>query len=291
MTSESDLFTGDAELSLRIGASGRAFRSNGRALAQDRYPVLIAKRLDGSILYTLTLFAANVGGQQVNFARVEAFNEGRSRAPGAADRLHPQHRGRVRYVTRTAASTTPTVSVDRPTRTGRACTSSPEADFNPLSVYAFSGHAFLRDGTVLYDAHALEPAARVTRSVRRDAGPVDARRCSARASTRRGQAGPAAACRLPHAGDAGGRRPRRSTARISHASFNAYLRRTVGAWAPAPTRRDARSTCPSRRSVEHLLREPGQHPDAALPGRRTATGSRRSTSSATTPSGCATPRS
>ena len=36
--------------------------------------MLISTRLDHNILYTLTVFAAPVGSQQVNFARIDAFN-------------------------------------------------------------------------------------------------------------------------------------------------------------------------------------------------------------------------
>jgi hypothetical protein len=230
VTSESDLFTGEAELSLRIGAAGRAFRSNGRALAQDRYPVLVAKRLDGSILYTLTVFAANVGGQQVNFARVDALNEGPSPRPatltvytrnvGAGFIRHPN--GRVYHSFRFSRPATP----DRP-----GLYFQPGSTFNPLSVYAFSGNVFLRDGNVLYDAHALEPAARVTRSLRLDAGPVDAH-------TLFGQSVFAMRLKPGQRLHVDLRMPVTPVApatpqygRISHASFNAYLRQTIGAWA------------------------------------------------------------
>ena len=40
VTPQSDLYTGYDELSLRVGTGGRSFPSNGRALLQDRYPVL-----------------------------------------------------------------------------------------------------------------------------------------------------------------------------------------------------------------------------------------------------------
>jgi len=63
VTPQSDLYTGYDELSLRVGPGERSFPSDGRALAQDRYPVLISARLDGRILYRLTVFAAPVSGQ------------------------------------------------------------------------------------------------------------------------------------------------------------------------------------------------------------------------------------
>jgi hypothetical protein len=229
VTPQSDLYTGYDELSLRVGPGERSFPSDGRTLAQDRYPVLISDRLDGRILYRLTVFAAPVSGQQVNFARVDAFNPGTkpraarvtgfTRSAGAALVTHPN--GRTYRSYRFGRPSNP----ERP-----GLYFQPGADLNPLSVYSFAGEAFTRDGAVLYDAHPVEPGVRVTQSLRVDALPIDRQ-------TIFGQSDYNAVVKpgkhvhvdfrmpvtpLPPATPQYGR--------VAHASFNAYLRKTLGFW-------------------------------------------------------------
>jgi len=173
LTPQSDLYTGYAELSLRVGRGGRSFPSNGRALAQDRYPVLTTARLDHGVLYTLTVFAAPVGSQQVNFARVDAFNPDKKKTRPASVTAFVRNAG-------AALVTHPNGRTYRSYRFGRPSTPDrdglyfqPGLEFNPFSQYTFAGEAFLRDGTVLYDSHALEPGATRTQNVRVDLLPID----------------------------------------------------------------------------------------------------------------------
>jgi hypothetical protein len=230
VTPQSDLYTGYDELSLRVGTGERSFPSNGRALVQDRYPVLVSTRLEGNLIYTLTAFAAAVSGQQVNFARVDAFN------PGTKARL-----ARVLGFTRSAGVTLvthPNGRTYRSYRFGRPADPErpglyfqPGADLNPLSVYAFADQAFTRDGSVLYDAHPVEPGVRVTQSLRADALPVD-RQTAFGLSEFQATVKPRKHLHIdfrmpvtpvaPSTPDYG---------RIAHASFNSNLRTTIGAWA------------------------------------------------------------
>ena len=231
LTPQSDLYTGYAELSLRVGRGGRSFPSKGRALAQDRYPVLITTRLDHGVLYTLTVFAAPVGSQQVNFARIDAFNPDKKKS----------RQTRVTAFVRNAGAalvTHPNGRTYRSYRFGRPSTPErdglyfqPGLEFNPFSQYTFTGEAFVRDGTVLYDSHALEPGAKRTQNVRVDRLPIDRQTMFGQTDyTTRVKPGqhfhvdfrmpvapvPPATAQYGH---------------ISHAPFNANLRKTIASWA------------------------------------------------------------
>ncbi len=229
LTPQSDLYTGYDELSLRVGPGGRSFPSDGRALVENRYPVLVSDRLEGKILYRLTVFAAPVAGQQVNFARVDAFNPGTksraarvvafTRSAGAALVTHPN--GRTYRSYRFGRPANP----DRP-----GLYFQPGTDLNPLSVYAFAGEAFTRDGAVLYDAHPVEPGVQVGQSVRVDALPIDRQ-------TIFGQSQYDVVLKPRTHLHVDFRMPVTPVApatpqygRIAHASFNAYLRRTLASW-------------------------------------------------------------
>src|SRR5436309_928327 len=125
-----------------------------------------------SVIALLVGAVTAVVGQQVNLARVEAFNPGKkarlarvvafTRNSGAALVTHPN--GRTYRSYRFGRPSTP----DRP-----GLYFQPGADLNPLSVYAFAGPAFTRDGAVLYDGHALERNVLLTQAVRTDALPID----------------------------------------------------------------------------------------------------------------------
>jgi hypothetical protein len=230
VTPQSDLYTGYDELSLRVGTGGRSFPSNGRALLQDRYPVLVSTRLEGGLIYTLTVFAASVAGQQVNFARVEAFNPGTkarpalvsgfTRSAGTALVTHPN--GRTYRSFRFGRPAIP----DRP-----GLYFQPGADLNPFSVYAFAGQAFTRDGSVLYDANPVEPGVRVAQSLRTDAAPID-RQTPFGQSDFRATVKPRKRLHIDFRMPVTPVPPATPQyGRITHASFNAYLRQTVGAWA------------------------------------------------------------
>jgi hypothetical protein len=230
LTAQSDLYTGFAELSLRVGRGGRSFPSNGRALVQDRYPVLTSTRLDHNILYTLTVFAAPVGSQQVNFARVDAFNPDKKRTRQARVMAFVRNAG-------AALVTHPNGRTYRSYRFGRPSTPArdglyfqPGLDFDPLSQYAFAGQALLRDGAVLYDSHAVEPGAKLTQSLRVDALPVDRQ-------TMFGQTRYVAKVKPGQHFHVDVRMPVTPVppatgqyGNISHASFNANLRKAIALW-------------------------------------------------------------
>jgi hypothetical protein len=230
VTHQSDLYTGYDELSLRVGTGERSFPSKGRTLVGDRYPVLVSTRLEGKLIYTLTVFAATVAGQQVNFARVEAFNPGTkarlarviglTRNTGAALVTHPN--GRTYRSYRFGRPATP----DRP-----GLYFQPGADINPLSVYAFAGPAFTRDGSVLYDAHAVEPGVQLAQSLRIDALPID-RQTAFGLSEFRATVKPGKRLHIDFRMPVTPVPPATPQyGAISHASFNAYLRKTISAWA------------------------------------------------------------
>lgn len=230
VTPQSDLYTGYDELSLRVGTGERSFPSNGRALLQDRYPVLVSTRLEHGLIYTLTVFAASVASQQVNFARVEAFNPGTKARPARV--IGFTRNAGAPLVTHANGRTYRAYRFGRPANPDRpGLYFQPGADINPLSVYAFAGQAFTRDGSVLYDAHPVERGVRIGQSLRIDALPVDRQtvfgQSEFRATVKPGQ-------RL----HVDFRMPVTPVppatpqyARIARASFNAYLRQTIRAWA------------------------------------------------------------
>jgi hypothetical protein len=230
VTPQSDLYTGFAELSLRVGAGGRSFPSDGRTLADDRYPVLTSIRLDHNILYTLTVFAAPVGGQQVNFARVDAFNPDSKRVRPARVSAFIRNAG-VPLITHPNGRTYRAYRFGRPALPARlGLYSQPGAEFNPSSQFAFSGATFLRDGAVMYDSHPVEPGATLAQSVRVDAVPVDRQ-------TIFGQTGYDAMVKPRKQVHVDLRMPVTPMApatpqygAIRHASFNAYLRKTIDSW-------------------------------------------------------------
>jgi hypothetical protein len=227
VTANSDLYTGSAELSLRVGRASLPVPST-RALDQGRYPILSSTASVRGVRYTLTAFAAPVGSSQVNFVRVAALN--------------PTDRPRVAQVTAFVRNS----GADLVAQDGRVCGSyrfrrpeippraglyyQPGLEFSPFSSYAFSGSALLRDGTVIYDFPHPPAPLRLTRSVRVDTRPIDRATIFGRTEYA-GRLGPhqhvVLEFRMPvtpvppsiGAYDA-----------IRHASFSAYRRKTRASW-------------------------------------------------------------
>jgi hypothetical protein len=158
ITPEGYLYTGSAEIVLRYGPSFRAWRVRKRLLTEGRYPVLHSAARAGHVRYTLTTFAAKVGGGPVDFVRVRMHNSCRcvARAGWAvATRYSGGERKangarRFRYL-RPAT----------PARTGLYY--QPGYGWNAHSTYAFRGRAFLRDGRALYLTRSTPSGFRMTR--------------------------------------------------------------------------------------------------------------------------------
>src|SRR3954470_23242217 len=70
ITPEGSLYTGSAEIVFRYGPRLRSRNVPIRTLADGRSPVISSSRRSGGVTYTLTAFAAAVGGQPVDFVRV-----------------------------------------------------------------------------------------------------------------------------------------------------------------------------------------------------------------------------
>jgi hypothetical protein len=228
VTAQSDLYTGSAELSLGVGAARKPLPST-RALDEGRYPILSSTASVQSVRYTQTAFAAPVGGSQVNFVRVAAFNPtDRPRAARITAFVRNSGAGLVGQdgrVCRSYRFRRPEI----PPRTGLY--SQPGLEFSPFSTYAFSGRALLRDGTVIYDFPRPPAPLRLTRSMRVDTRPIDSRTIFGQTE----YAGKLAPHQqvvvdfrmpvdpVPPAGAA--------YRAITHASFSAYRRRTRASWA------------------------------------------------------------
>ena len=144
ITPEGYLYTGSAEIVLRRRevppvARVEAWRVRTRLLTDGRYPVLHSAATAGHVRYTLTTFAAKVGGGPVDFVRVRMHNTCRCTARagwGIGTRYTGGERKangarRFRYI-RPAT----------PPRTGLYY--QPGYGWNPHSSYAFAGRAFLR---------------------------------------------------------------------------------------------------------------------------------------------------
>src|SRR5215212_6542506 len=83
ITPEGYLYTGSAEVIFRVGPSQRPWSVPVRRLEHGRYPIVSSSKSAGHVTYTLTAFAAEVGGQPVNFVRVRMANRsGRSAHAG-----------------------------------------------------------------------------------------------------------------------------------------------------------------------------------------------------------------
>jgi hypothetical protein len=149
ITPEGYLYTGSAEFVFRYGSRLRPWYVRNRTLAGGHYPVLSSARSEGSVRYSITTFAAAVAGGPVDFVRVRIHNRGRrtaragwaigTRYTGGARK--PNGARRFRYA-RPAT----------PPRTGLYY--QPGYGYRADSVYAFRGHALLRDGRALYIAKA-----------------------------------------------------------------------------------------------------------------------------------------
>jgi hypothetical protein len=163
ITPEGYLYTGSAEIVFRYGPHLRPWNVPIRTLASGRYPIVSSSRHAGGVTYSLTAFAAAVGGQPVNFVRVRMTGRG---AAGWA--IGTQYTGGA---SKGAGRRFRFARPATPPRTGLYW--QPGYGFNPRSVQAFAGHAFLRDGRALYITHATPRGfhARAVRGPKR-AGPT-----------------------------------------------------------------------------------------------------------------------
>ena len=194
---------------------------------------------------TQTAFAAPVGSSQVNFVRVAALN--------------PTDRPRDAHITAFVRNAGAPLTGDDarvcgsyrfrrpeiPPRTGLY--SQPGLEFSPLSTYAFSGRALLRDGTVMYDFPRPPAPLRLTPSMRVDARPIDSRTIVGQTEYA-GKLAPHQRVvldfRMPVSRC---RRPAPPYRAITHASSCAYRRKTRASWA-ASWGRPCALTSPSPRS-------------------------------------------
>ncbi len=157
ITPEGYLYTGSAEYAFQWGPSFRPWRQPIRRLAAGRYPIVSSGRRNGPVGYSLTAFAAEVGGGPVNFVRVRMVNHGRRTATAGwaiGTRYtggEPKGSGRRFRFARPAT----------PARSGLYY--QPGYGFDAASVQAFAGHTFLRDGRALYITHATPPGVTVHR--------------------------------------------------------------------------------------------------------------------------------
>src|SRR5947209_4259868 len=167
ITPEGNLYTGSAEISWRFGPKLRAWNVPIRTLEQGRYPIVTGSRTSGGVRYSLTAFAAQSGGQPVDFVRVRITNAGR-RAAGAGWGIATQYTGgQPKGAGRRFRFARPVT----PVRTGLYY--QPGYAFNAGSAQRFGGAAFLRDGRALYITHGA-PAGFRSRRVRgrKRAGPT-----------------------------------------------------------------------------------------------------------------------
>jgi hypothetical protein len=168
ITPEGYLYTGSAEIVFRFGPRLRPWNVRIRTLEDGRYPVISSHAGAGGVTYTLTTFAAAVGGQPVNFVRVRMTNRRSSTARvgwGIGTRYtggEPKGSGRRFRFARPVT----------PPRSGLYY--QPGYGFNPNSVQRFAGRSFERDGRALYITHR-KPAGLRSSAVRgkRHAGPTD----------------------------------------------------------------------------------------------------------------------
>lgn len=148
VTPEGYLYTGSAEYVFQFGPRYRAWNVPVRTLTGGRYPIVNSSAREGAITYSLSAFAAQVGGQPVNFVRVRMTNRGgRTATAGWAIGTRytggePKGNGRRFRFARPATPWRPGLYYQ------------PGYAFNPHSTLAFAGHAFLRDGRALYVSHA-----------------------------------------------------------------------------------------------------------------------------------------
>ena len=228
MTAQSDLYTGFAELSLRVGQASTPLPST-RALDQGRYPILSSTSGVGQVLYTQTTFAAPVGSSQVNFVRVAAFNP--------TDR--PRDAQITAFVRNAGAPLTgDDAGVCRsyrfrrpeiPPRTGLY--SQPGLEFSPFSTYAFSGRGSSATPTVIYDFPRPPAPLRLTPSMRVDARPIDSRTIVGQTEYA-GRLAPHQRVVLDFRMPVEPVPPAGAAYRaITHASFSAYRRKTRASWA------------------------------------------------------------
>ena len=159
ITPEGYLYTGSAEISWRFGPRLRAWNVPIRTLADGRYPIVSSATSAGGVTYSLTTFAAAVGGQPVDFVRVRMTNR-RSSPASIGWQIGTRYTGgepkgngrRFRFA--------------RPVSGARSgLYYQPGYGFNAHSVQKFAGRAFLRDGRALYITHG-KPRGIRSRSVR-----------------------------------------------------------------------------------------------------------------------------
>src|SRR4051794_21319822 len=167
ITPEGYLYTGSAEIVFRFGPHLRPWNQPIRRLGDGRLPAISSDDSAGHVTYSVTTFAAAVGGQPVDFVRVRMTNRGRSTATagwGIGTRYtggEPKGSGRRFRFARPAT----------PPRSGLYY--QPGYGFNAHSVQRFAGRSFVRDGRALYITHG-KPGGFRSRAVRgrRNASPT-----------------------------------------------------------------------------------------------------------------------
>src|SRR4051794_18322336 len=147
ITPEGYLYTGSAEIVLGYGPRYRPWNVPIRTLADGRYPLVTSGKRAGGVGYSVSAFAATVGGQPVNFVRVRLTNR-QSRSTTAGWSIgtrytggEPKGAGRRFRFARPAT----------PARSGLYY--QPGYGYNAKSVQRFAGRSFERDGRALYIKH------------------------------------------------------------------------------------------------------------------------------------------
>src|SRR3954451_23017002 len=74
ITPEGYLYTGSAEIVFGYAPRYRPWNVPIRTLAAGRYPLVTSGKRAGGVGYSVSAFAATVGGQPVNFVRVRLTN-------------------------------------------------------------------------------------------------------------------------------------------------------------------------------------------------------------------------
>lgn len=161
ITPEGYLYTGHTELIFKLGPRLRPFAQPLRTLAGGRYPVVSSQRTSGGVRYGLELFASPVGGQTVDFVRVELRNT--SRRPARA-----RFAAAVRHAGGgLTASGAPRFRFRRPAAPERpGLYLQPGEAFDPGALHAFSGRALTRAGRALYLFPPAPPGVRLRRELR-----------------------------------------------------------------------------------------------------------------------------
>lgn len=212
ITPEGWLYTGHAELVFQVGPRLRGFDQRIRTLDSGRYPVFSSSVRHGRVLYTVTTFAAPVGGRPVNFVRVQMRNVTRRSAHGRFAVGVRRRSPRAGRFPRPAAPAGPGLYYQPGSRPAHG------------DRYAFRGRALTRRGRALYTFAA--PPRGVRRALRPGRRAPVAGRAVYRARLSPGERG-VLDFRMPVTPVPLGTRAYR---RIATAPFELNRRRTLAYW-------------------------------------------------------------